>query len=75
MRKFTYKQDGEICNLYNKGLSAIKIAKIYDVSTSGIYGILTRNKVKRRSISEANTIYSHNNNKFKNIKINKNNKK
>ena len=47
--KINKKQHKEIINLYNQGLSSLKIAKMFNVSPAIILSVLKKNNIERRN--------------------------
>lgn len=53
----THLIEKEIVKLYRKNYSSVQIAKIFNLSPEGVLAVLERNKIPRRSLSEATRIW------------------
>lgn len=66
MKDLTKIQENEIINLYNSGLSSLKVSKIINYSKRTVLNVLKRNNIKARK-NIRNKKYYFNENYFEDI--------
>lgn len=54
MGKLNNEQVNELCNLYQQGMSSIKLSKKYNITTNAIFYFLKKNKIPARPIKKLN---------------------
>lgn len=63
-KKLTAEQIEEVVKIYKSGISAIKVAKMFNISPPSIYGLLKRRCIEIRTNSEASRKYTLDENYF-----------